>query len=52
MPLVNEQIPNLMNGVSQQATTMRMSSQAEEQLNGYSSVVEGPEQAPADTAHS
>ncbi|MGH0000106.1 hypothetical protein ACQU0X_08500 [Pseudovibrio ascidiaceicola] len=41
MPLVSEQLPNLMNGVSQQAYTMRLPSQAVRQVNGFSSVVEG-----------
>lgn len=41
MPLVSEQLPNLMNGVSQQAMTMRLSSQCQRQINGFSSVVEG-----------
>jgi len=41
MTLVSEQLPNLMNGVSQQAVTMRMASQAELQENAVSSVVEG-----------
>lgn len=41
MALISEQLPNLMNGVSQQAVTMRMPSQAEEQVNGLSSVVYG-----------
>lgn len=41
MPLVSEQLPNLMNGVSQQAITMRLNSQAERQINGFSSIVEG-----------
>lgn len=46
MPLISEQYPNLMNGVSQQAATLRMSSQSEEQVNGYSSVVEGMNKRP------
>lgn len=41
MSLVSEQLPNLMNGVSQQALTMRLFSQAEHQVNGFSSIVEG-----------
>lgn len=41
MSLVSEQLPNLMNGVSQQAISMRLFSQAERQVNGFSSVVEG-----------
>jgi hypothetical protein len=34
-------MPNLMNGVSQQALAMRLPSQAEVQVNGSSSIVEG-----------
>ena len=41
MPLLSEQLPNLMNGVSQQTPALRLSSQASHQVNGYSSVVEG-----------
>lgn len=41
MPLISEQLPNLMNGVSQQAITMRLNSQAARQVNGFSSIVEG-----------
>ncbi|MCG7628391.1 hypothetical protein MHM88_11285 [Epibacterium sp. MM17-32] len=41
MPLISEQLPNLMNGVSQQAVTMRMSSQGEAQENALSSLLEG-----------
>lgn len=41
MPSISEQLPNLMNGVSQQAVTMRMASQCEEQLNAISSIVDG-----------
>ena len=41
MPLINHAIPNLINGVSQQPETLRLSSQAEAQENGMSSVVEG-----------
>lgn len=41
MSLVNVNIPNLLNGVSQQADSLRFSSQGEEQINGMSSVVEG-----------
>ena len=41
MSLVSEQLPNLMNGVSQQALSMRLPSQAERQINGDSSVVDG-----------
>lgn len=41
MPLIHSSLPNLINGVSQQPATLRLSSQATEQINGYSSVVEG-----------
>lgn len=39
--LVSTTIPNLINGVSQQPYALRLASQAEVQINGYSSVVEG-----------
>ena len=39
--LVNSAIPNLLNGVSQQPPTLRLPSQGETQINGYSSVVLG-----------
>lgn len=39
--LTSEQLPNLMNGVSQQTPSLRLTSQAERQINGFSSVVEG-----------
>lgn len=41
MSLISEQLPNLMNGVSQQALTMRLASQSNRQVNGFSSLVEG-----------
>ncbi len=41
MTLVSATIPNLVNGVSQQPYALRLPSQAEEQINGYSSIVEG-----------
>lgn len=41
MGLVNRSIPNLYNGVSRQPATLRLPSQAEEQINGLSSVVKG-----------
>ncbi len=41
MANINEPIPNLIGGVSQQAPSTRLSSQAEEQLNGMSSVAQG-----------
>jgi hypothetical protein len=46
MPLVSGSIPNLINGVSQQPAPIRMPSQCEEQINGYSSVVEGLKKRP------
>lgn len=46
MSLVSEQLPNLMNGVSQQAVTMRMGSQGEAQLNALSSLVKGNTKRP------
>ena len=44
--IVNHAIPNLINGVSQQPETLRLSSQGSSQLNGYSSVVEGLKKRP------
>ena len=41
MPLITTAIQNLLNGVSQQADSQRFPSQAEEQINGISSPVEG-----------
>ena len=41
MPLLSSSIPNLVNGVSQQAPALRLSSQMEAQENAYSSIVEG-----------
>jgi len=41
MTLVSATIPNLVNGVSQQPYSLRLSSQCEAQDNGYSSVVDG-----------
>ncbi len=41
MPLLSSAIPNLVNGVSQQAASLRLSSQLESQENAYSSIVEG-----------
>ena len=46
MPLINHSIPNLVNGVSQQAETLRLGSQGESQINGFSSVVEGLKKRP------
>lgn len=47
MSLVSTTIPNLVNGVSQQPYALRLASQAEEQINGYSSVVDGLRKRPA-----
>ena len=44
--LVNRQIPALYNGISQQPATLRMPSQAEEQINAWSTVVEGLRERP------
>ncbi len=41
MRLVNGSIPQIMNGVSQQSASLRLPSQGEEQINGFSSVVDG-----------
>lgn len=46
MTLVSTTIPNLINGVSQQPYALRLSSQAQLQVNGYSSVVEGLRKRP------
>ena len=46
MPLVNRTIPNLVQGVSQQPEVLRLNSQAGEQINGFSSVVEGLKKRP------
>lgn len=46
MSIVSTTIPNLINGVSQQPYALRLASQAEEQVNGYSSVVEGLRKRP------
>ncbi|MFN4278307.1 MAG: hypothetical protein ACK4FJ_18595 [Ferrovibrio sp.] len=44
--LVSSSIPNLVNGVSQQPAALRLVTQCEEQVNGYSSVVEGLRKRP------
>ncbi len=46
MGLVTSTIPNLANGVSQQAPSVRLNSQAEEQINAYSSVISGLRKRP------
>ena len=47
MSLVSSSIPNLINGVSQQPPSLRLSTQAELQENALSSVVEGLVKRPA-----
>lgn len=47
MGLISTAIPNLVNGVSQQPYALRLASQCQEQINGYSSVVEGLRKRPA-----
>lgn len=44
--LVNDTIPNLINGISQQPATLRLPSQAEEQVNFLSTVAEGLKRRP------
>lgn len=44
--LISTTIPNLVNGVSQQPYSLRLASQSEAQVNGYSSVVEGLKKRP------
>lgn len=46
MSLVSRTIPNLVQGVSQQPEVLRLASQATEQINGFSSVVEGLKKRP------
>lgn len=46
MPLVSGSIPNMINGVSQQPSSLRLKTQAEIQLNGLSTVVEGLKKRP------
>ena len=46
MPLITEQISNLINGVSQQPPSLRLASQAEIQENGMSTVAEGIKKRP------
>jgi len=41
MSLINVNVPNLLNGVSQQADPLRFVTQGNEQINGMSSVTEG-----------
>jgi len=46
MGLINETIPNLINGVSQQPSSVRRKTQCESQINGLSSVVDGLQKRP------
>jgi len=46
MSLVSSSIPNLANGVSQQAPSVRLNSQAEEQVNAFSSIISGLRKRP------
>jgi hypothetical protein len=46
MPLISSSIPNLVNGVSQQPFTLRLSSQAELQENGLSTTSQGLRKRP------
>lgn len=46
MALISQSIPNLINGVSQQPPSLRLSTQAELQENGLSSVVSGLSKRP------
>ena len=46
MALISQSIPNLINGVSQQPPSLRLSTQAEVQENGLSSVVTGLSKRP------
>ena len=46
MPLITEQISNLINGVSQQPPSLRLASQAEVQENGMVTVAEGLKKRP------
>ena len=46
MALVSKNIPNLINGVSQQPAALRLDSQGEVQENGFSDVVDGLKKRP------
>ena len=46
MALVSNNIPNLINGVSQQPAALRLASQGEAQENGFSDVVDGLKKRP------
>jgi len=47
MSLITSSIPNMVNGVSQQPFALRSASQAEEQINGLSSISKGLQKRPA-----
>ena len=47
MALISQSIPNLINGVSQQPPSLRLSTQAELQENGLSNVVTGLSKRPS-----
>ena len=46
MPLITTSVPNLVQGVSQQPDNLRYPGQAEEQVNAFSSVVDGLNKRP------
>lgn len=46
MSLISGSIPNLINGVSQQPSSLRLKTQAQKQINGLSTVVEGLKKRP------
>jgi hypothetical protein len=46
MPLISTSVPNLVQGVSQQPDNLRYPGQAEEQINAFSSVVDGLNKRP------
>ena len=46
MALVSKNIPNLINGVSQQPSALRLASQGEVQENGFSDIVDGLKKRP------
>ena len=46
MPLISTTVPNLINGVSQQADSLRFPSQVDEQIDGLSSVIDGLSKRP------
>lgn len=46
MGRISQDIPNLFNGISQQSPSLRLPSQGETEVNGYSSLVEGLQKRP------